>query len=788
MSSRINVAIPWNLPCYIPANGFHPLYEALFDGETGLDFHCFDEVALAAQLQSNPQCYRDFEARRYRILQERPCASTAAAIGQRLFDWVSASSLAAMEQIPGGLELHHTAPLGMGRRPFVLHCESFLPTFAPFFAQGKSDLPSAAAVREYYAPIFRADNCLGIFSHLQSTLDQIARFFQDALIDTKLALTPIGLPDAKLDALLGWNRRERAARPCFLFTNSAHQQAASFVKRGGIASLLFAARLLETVPAARFVFRFGRPEAKELAEFPVAAAMLDHPSVAWIKDYLPDQRQLELFLDADFLLLPSLNLHSVSIIQAMASGAIPVVSDTQGPEHYVTDGRTGIVVRGVREALWRDDAATGVPVDDHRVAASLQTRIADQMLDKVGGLLAAPEGMARMRERMRAEVRARFRGAKFREHMAEEIARRWSAYRAGRNVAPTAPAPMPPERFPGTDRWRALFASPPAPVTLLERADVRLIACKGAFYRFRAAAGIDHSALFPYALYEKGLLQRSKARIGADREAFGRGIFMRRYGITFVEGFTYGLARRRERVRQSYRGLKHWHRRARDVLRRRTLDDEFVRWLAYASPGTLRPGNAWSMDYAIRHLPSGHPLVETGSFSGLATNVICHLLRKYRRSNVLFTCENWDVTGQQSEGAIGASALTFPEYARFVKASFLRSVNFFSPQNRPYTVEAPAAAFCESWERCESVTDVFGREARLGGPISFCYVDGLHCREAVRKEFESVGRCLDPGGFILFNDSSDGSPFGLAGVMREIAASGRYDLVAQNPNYLFRKR
>ena len=30
MSSEIEVSIPWNLPCYVPANGFHPLYEALF--------------------------------------------------------------------------------------------------------------------------------------------------------------------------------------------------------------------------------------------------------------------------------------------------------------------------------------------------------------------------------------------------------------------------------------------------------------------------------------------------------------------------------------------------------------------------------------------------------------------------------------------------------------------------------------------------------------------------------------------------------------------------------------
>jgi hypothetical protein len=72
--------------------------------------------------------------------------------------------------------------------------------------------------------------------------------------------------------------------------------------------------------------------------------------------------------------------------------------------------------------------------------------------------------------------------------------------------------------------------------------------------------------------------------------------------------------------------------------------------------------------------------------------------------------------------------------------------------------------------------------------MSFCYVDAIHSCEAVRREFESIDLHLDRGGFILFDDSADSSPFGLNRVMREIAATGRYERVHQNPNYLFRKR
>jgi len=237
-----------------------------------------------------------------------------------------------------------------------------------------------------------------------------------------------------------------------------------------------------------------------------------------------------------------------------------------------------------------------------------------------------------------------------------------------------------------------------------------------------------------------------------------------------------------------YRDVRGNYRYVRDRFRRRNQEDEFIRWLRYANAGMLEPGNVWSMDYVIRHLPSRHPLVEIGSFAGLSTNVICHLLRKHGRDNTFFTCDNWDVTGQQLTGRIEGSDMPFPDYAAFVKATYVRNVDFFSQRNRPYTIEAGSNEFFGKWGRGESAIDVFGRQARLGGPIGFCYVDALHACDAVRKEFESIDLHLDTGGFILFDDSSDSSPFGLSRLMREIRGHGGYELVHQNPNYLFRKR
>jgi hypothetical protein len=234
--------------------------------------------------------------------------------------------------------------------------------------------------------------------------------------------------------------------------------------------------------------------------------------------------------------------------------------------------------------------------------------------------------------------------------------------------------------------------------------------------------------------------------------------------------------------------LRELYDRARDGFRARVLDDEFVRWLSYANAGMLHRGNAWSMDYAVRNLPSGPAVVEIGSFAGLSTNAICHLLRKHGRSNPFFTCDNWDVTARGETRRIAGSSLTFPEYACYVKESFLRNVAFFSPGNPPHGIESSSADFFEKWRTAQTVPDLFGRAARLGGPIGFAYVDGIHSIEAVRGEFESIDRFLAPAGFILFDDSADSSPFGLNRLMREIAASGGYELLGQTPNYFFRKR
>jgi hypothetical protein len=214
---------------------------------------------------------------------------------------------------------------------------------------------------------------------------------------------------------------------------------------------------------------------------------------------------------------------------------------------------------------------------------------------------------------------------------------------------------------------------------------------------------------------------------------------------------------------------------------------EYLNWLSFANAGMLDRGNVYCLDYAIGHLPSAAPIVEIGSYCGLSANVIVFLKEKHGVRNTLVTCDRW--VFDERGGMLGESAhVTHETYRRFVKEAFLRNVRTFGGHDLPFTLELYSDELFAAWEASRTCEDVFGRSITLGGPISCCYIDGNHSYAFARRDFDHCDRFLEPGGFILFDDSADGSGWEVCRVVAEVSATGRYELVARNPNYLFRKR
>lgn len=214
-------------------------------------------------------------------------------------------------------------------------------------------------------------------------------------------------------------------------------------------------------------------------------------------------------------------------------------------------------------------------------------------------------------------------------------------------------------------------------------------------------------------------------------------------------------------------------------------DDELLKWLTFANAGMLHPGQLHLLDLAVRLLPGDEPVVEIGSFCGLSTNVISHLLAKHGRENPFFAVDPLVFDGEaEADGAVD-----FEGYRRLVGEQFERNVRFWSGDRLPQTHRLTSDEFFDAWAARERRTDAFGREVELGGPLAFCFVDGAHTYEQARRDFENTDRFLVSGGLVLFDDSDELGGFpDVYRVVRETLDGGRYELVGANPHHLLRKR
>src|SRR5260370_21835802 len=106
----------------------------------------------------------------------------------------------------------------------------------------------------------------------------------------------------------------------------------------------------------------------------------------------------------------------------------------------------------------------------------------------------------------------------------------------------------------------------------------------------------------------------------------------------------------------------------------------------------------------------------------------------------------------------------------------------FSGDDLPFAIEMTSEEFFRAWRGEQAVQDVFERPVTLGGQISFCYIDGDHTYEGAKRDFLNCDAYLQEGGFILFDDSTV-EKFGVRHLMPEVVTTGRYKLVAQNPNH-----
>lgn len=346
------VAAPWRTPIFQWLGGDHPMMTSLLVPREGYEF-LLDMPAPTKAHRKRAMAERDALAGELSAsVPDLPRDVIDKFVESR--DEESQAQIAAAEP---DLTFPHSMPFVYGQRPWLTHIEELMTLFAPFLWHGKTanvdvrGLPVWKLVRA----MLENDRCRSISSHLKHSHEFIGRLFDSPKIQAKSHYVPFGIsfpPDmqARIDAAQA--ARTTRAGCTFLFTNSWGQQDESFVLRGGMETLAAFGTLVARRPDCRLILRTQIPKlfGPDFEKF-----VRSIPNVEIVDTRLGFPEFIDLFLRADVFLIPSCGLHTVSLLQAMACGTATIASDAPAVDEFLTDGETGVAVKGrLGRTSWYD--------------------------------------------------------------------------------------------------------------------------------------------------------------------------------------------------------------------------------------------------------------------------------------------------------------------------------------------------------------------------------------------------------------------------------------------------
>jgi hypothetical protein len=389
MHLRTNkIYLPWWQASYIPLNGFHPLYSFVCAKPEGIELLTLDARSIDCVNLSRNSGSIFF------------CGPKNKFLKKVYDDFYVKEEYFFNAKISGISEFHHTCPPLYISNPFYFHFESFLPIFMPYAFQGQEFVfhQRLNLIREAYKELFESEKCLGIVSHINTSLEEFSQFFNSEIIQKKIQHIPIGYLPASESNEVGIDGISDVIEKCknhltFIFNNSSSQYDESFVLRGGAVALKLALEFIKKGHFYKFIFRCAKPSQTLLKNYNIDEMLLlkyEGISIFWINNYLCDFDMNRLYACADFNLLISANLHSSSILRSMHHGCIPIISDTRGTEEYVSDFENCILINGVKEQVWTYSEKYKYWYDEHDIYKT--TKFIDQLtkvaFDKVSAFCA----------------------------------------------------------------------------------------------------------------------------------------------------------------------------------------------------------------------------------------------------------------------------------------------------------------------------------------------------------------------------------------------------------------
>ena len=127
-----------------------------------------------------------------------------------------------------------------------------------------------------------------------------------------------------------------------------------------------------------------------------------------IDRFTPARRMDELQRESHVYLLPAARIHIVSVLQAMSYGQAVVVSDGWGMDEYVTDGATGLVVRGRAGKVSWVDRPAGLLREDYRPMYESDPEVVAGLVEAVSRLVEERALRRRLGQAARKEVETKY--------------------------------------------------------------------------------------------------------------------------------------------------------------------------------------------------------------------------------------------------------------------------------------------------------------------------------------------------------------------------------------------
>lgn len=206
----------------------------------------------------------------------------------------------------------------------------------------------------------------------------------------------------------------------------------------------------------------------------------------------------------------------------------------------------------------------------------------------------------------------------------------------------------------------------------------------------------------------------------------------------------------------------------------------------------LSDHNIALIDYAIRKMPQEGVVLEIGSYAGLSTNVILHLLNKHSQMHRMYCVDAWRYEGYEdnklsyeTEFIDGRDDVLRTDYTVYIQNAFRSAVKLFHATRMPYAYHQNSAAFFANWNKKE-MTDVFGRNMMPEGKIAFCYIDGDHSYSSAKEDYENTIKHMLPDGYILLDDTEAHLKFGSVRLRKEIMKDTRVNIISSQKNLLIR--